>query len=183
MLHLSMEFNRYIIKTDGSESRGQEEAGCTRQTSELFTGSTAVKFVNALNKLPLQLSLSYQRLSMSNHIELATQEWRKSAPPILSTSHFDSGLMAPVRAPTLEKPPPWHLFTCLLNKLYLHCISNQRSEAGLYPWHEFSYKGPPSINNIFTCAPGFLTLLLSGKSVCVCVCVRGCVCVCPPPRL
>ena len=52
-----------IIKTHGSESRGQEEAGCMRQTSKLFTGSTAVKFVNALNKPPLKLSLSYQRLS------------------------------------------------------------------------------------------------------------------------
>ena len=40
-----------IIKTHGSESRGQEEAG-TRRTSELFTGSTTVKLVNALNKPP-----------------------------------------------------------------------------------------------------------------------------------
>ena len=48
------------IKTHGSESRGQEEAGRTRQTSELFTGSTGLKFVNALNKPPLKLSLSYQ---------------------------------------------------------------------------------------------------------------------------
>ena len=40
------------IKTHGSESRGQEEAGCTRRTSELFTRSTALKFVNALNKPP-----------------------------------------------------------------------------------------------------------------------------------
>ena len=31
-----------------------------RQMSELFTGSTAVKFVNTLNKLPSKLSLSYQ---------------------------------------------------------------------------------------------------------------------------
>ena len=31
--------------------------------SELFTGSTALKLVNALNKPPLKLSLSYQRLS------------------------------------------------------------------------------------------------------------------------
>ena len=41
-----------IIKTHDSESRGQEEAGRTRRTSELFTRSTALKFVNALNKLP-----------------------------------------------------------------------------------------------------------------------------------
>ena len=47
-----------IIKTHDSESRGQEEAGCTRQMSVLFTGSTGVKFVNALNKPPLKLSLS-----------------------------------------------------------------------------------------------------------------------------
>ena len=51
------------IKTHDSESRGQEEAGHTRRMSVLFTGNTAVKFVNALNKLPLTLSLSYQRLS------------------------------------------------------------------------------------------------------------------------
>ena len=49
-----------IIKTHDSESRGQEEAGRTRRMSVLFTGSTGVKFVNALNKPPLQLSLSYQ---------------------------------------------------------------------------------------------------------------------------
>ena len=42
----------YVIKTHDSESRGQEEAGRTRRTSELFTRSTALKFVNALNKPP-----------------------------------------------------------------------------------------------------------------------------------
>ena len=46
------------IKTHGSKSQGQE-AGHTRQTSELFTGSTSVKFANALNMLLLKLSLSY----------------------------------------------------------------------------------------------------------------------------
>ena len=51
------------IKTHDSESRGQEEAGRMRRMSVLFTGSTAVKLVNALNP-PLKLSLSYQRLSM-----------------------------------------------------------------------------------------------------------------------
>ena len=52
------------IKTHDSESRGQEEAGHTRRMSVLFIDSTGVKFVNALNKPPLKLSLSYQRLSM-----------------------------------------------------------------------------------------------------------------------
>ena len=52
-----------MIKTHDSELRGQEEAGHTQQMSALFTRSTAVKFVNALNKLPLKLSLSYQGLN------------------------------------------------------------------------------------------------------------------------
>ena len=41
-----------MIKTHGSESRGQEEAGRTRQMSVLFTRSTAMKLVNTLNKPP-----------------------------------------------------------------------------------------------------------------------------------
>ena len=52
-----------VIKTHDSELRGQEEAGRTQRMSVLFTGSTGVKFVNALNKLPLKLSLSYQGVS------------------------------------------------------------------------------------------------------------------------
>ena len=41
------------IKTHGSESRGQEEAAVRdKRASELFTRSTALKFVNALNKPP-----------------------------------------------------------------------------------------------------------------------------------
>ena len=40
------------IKTHDSESWGQEEAGRMQRTSELFTGSTGLKFVNALNKPP-----------------------------------------------------------------------------------------------------------------------------------
>ena len=51
------------IKTHDSESRGQEEAGRMRRMSVLFTGSTGVKFVNALNKPPLKLLLSYQGLN------------------------------------------------------------------------------------------------------------------------
>ena len=52
------------IKTHDSESRGQEEAGlCDEPVIINFTGSTAVNFVNALNKPPLKLSLSYQGLS------------------------------------------------------------------------------------------------------------------------
>ena len=55
--------NHYKLCWYDSESRGQEEADRTRQMSVLFTGSTGVKFVNALNKPQLKLSLSYQGLS------------------------------------------------------------------------------------------------------------------------
>ena len=57
------DFSILSIKTHNSESQDQKEAGCTQRMSELFTGSTTLKFVNALNKLPLKLSLSYQGLS------------------------------------------------------------------------------------------------------------------------
>ena len=40
------------IKAHGSESQGQEEAGHMQRMSELLTGSTTMKFVNALNKPP-----------------------------------------------------------------------------------------------------------------------------------
>ena len=53
----------HIIKTHDNESRGKEEADHTQRISELFTYSTAVKFTNTLNKLPLKLSLSYQGFS------------------------------------------------------------------------------------------------------------------------
>ena len=62
-MNIKINICTYLIKTHDSESRGQEEAGRTRRMSVLFTGSTALKFVNALNKPPLKLSLSYQRLS------------------------------------------------------------------------------------------------------------------------
>ena len=58
-----MKLRLQVIKTNDSESRGQEEAGHTRRTSELFTRSTAVKFVDALNQPPLKLLLSYLGLS------------------------------------------------------------------------------------------------------------------------
>ena len=52
------QYRYHQIKTHDSELRGQEEAGRMRQTSELFTGSTALKLLNALNKPPLKLSLN-----------------------------------------------------------------------------------------------------------------------------
>ena len=49
--HITFYINTYI-KTHDSELRGQEVAGHMRRTSELFTGSIGLKFVNTLNKLP-----------------------------------------------------------------------------------------------------------------------------------
>ena len=43
-------------KTHNSELWGQEEAGHTQQTSELFTHGTAVKLANTLNKPLWKLS-------------------------------------------------------------------------------------------------------------------------------
>ena len=40
-----------------------------------------------------------------------------------------ANLMAHTRGPHLKKPSPWHQFTRLLNKWYLHCIQNRLSEA------------------------------------------------------
>ena len=100
------------IKTHDSESRGQEEAGRTRRMSVLFTHSTGVKFVNALNKLQLKLSLSYQGLSTSNYIESVTQQWRKSVPPILSTSRCEfNGTHSCAHARKTIPLAPIHLFT------------------------------------------------------------------------
>ena len=82
--------------------------------SVLFTGSTGVKFVNALDSCHESYRLVIKDSARSNYIESATQQWRKSAPPILSTSHCK--FYGAVCAPTLEKPSPWHLFTRLLNK-------------------------------------------------------------------
>ena len=48
----SLLITNFSIKTHDSESRGPEEAGRMQQTSELFTHSTALKFVKALNKPP-----------------------------------------------------------------------------------------------------------------------------------
>ena len=42
----------FYAHLDSRELQGQEEAGRTQRTSELFTGSTTLKFTKALNKLP-----------------------------------------------------------------------------------------------------------------------------------
>ena len=43
---------RLCIKSHDSESRGQEETGRMQRMSELLTGSTTLKLINALDNLP-----------------------------------------------------------------------------------------------------------------------------------
>ena len=63
---------------------------CEERMSYVFTGSTALKLVNTLNKMPIKsYFLVIKDSARSNCIESVTQKWRKSAPPILSTSHCE----------------------------------------------------------------------------------------------
>ena len=103
-----------IIKTHDSESRGQDEAGRMQRMSVLFMRSTAVRFVNALNKPPLKLQyrLVIKDSARSNYIESVTQQWRKLAPPILSTSHCEfNGAGSCTHARKTISKAPIHPFT------------------------------------------------------------------------
>ena len=61
--------------------------------------------------------ISRAQCVLTTYRESATQQWRKSAPPILSTSHWENYIiMVPDCAPTFEKPSTWHPFTCLLDR-------------------------------------------------------------------
>ena len=64
MVHAYSQIANYIITTSRlmvvSRGAKKNRSRPTRRTSELFTGSTAVKLVNALNNPPLKLSHSYQ---------------------------------------------------------------------------------------------------------------------------
>ena len=76
--------------------------------------------------------------------------------------------MAPVRVSMLEKPSPWHPFTRLLNKWYLHCVHIRSPEACPNRFCLFSYapyKVLPSINNIFTRASFFLFVSFSSHTI------------------
>ena len=50
--HLCTYNTPVVIKTHGSESRGQEETDLHDEPVSYFTGSTAVKLVNTLNNPP-----------------------------------------------------------------------------------------------------------------------------------
>ena len=99
-------------------------------------------------------------------IESVTQQWRKSAPPILSTSHCEFN-GARLCAHT-QKPSSWHPFTYLLNKWYVPSLCPELLTRNLsQSFLSISYApyiGFPSINDIFTCASFFLCFFLSFSS-------------------
>ena len=80
---------------------------------ELFTRTTALKFENAVTKPPRQLSpIVIQDSERSNYIELVTRQWRKSVPPILSTSHCEFyGIRSCAHARKTILLAPIHSFT------------------------------------------------------------------------
>ena len=153
------------FKTHGSESRGQEEAGRMQRMSELFRGSTAVNFVNTLNKPPLKLSLGYHGLSTFYHIELATQQWRKSVPIILSTSHckFNGTRSCTHIRKTIPQAPIRSFTKQIVPSLYQQ--SSTWSWLIFMAWVFYSYPINallPSI--IFLCASFFSCFFLSFSS-------------------
>ena len=114
----------------------------------LFTCSTAAKFVNAPNKPPLKLLLSYQGLS--NYIESVTQQWRKLAPPILSTNHCEfNGACWCAHTRKIIPLAPIHLFT---RQIVLY----RQSAINCTAFPLAPYKLPPSINNILRARHFFL---------------------------
>ena len=54
-MHMTKKQLRLRIKTHDAELQGQEEVGHMQRRSVLFTCSTTVRFVYALNKSPLKL--------------------------------------------------------------------------------------------------------------------------------
>ena len=82
--------------------------------SELFTCSTALKFVNALAKCHESYQLVIKVSAHSNYIESVTRQWRKPAPPILSTSHCE--FYGTRSCAHTQKQSPWHPFIRLLDE-------------------------------------------------------------------
>ena len=87
----------------------------------------------------------------SNHIESATQQWRKSVPPILSTSHYE---LRPFVCPCSRNHPlntnsPVYYTN---GTFIVSTIVSQQLVQIVFTGFLFGhYKGLPSINNIFTC--------------------------------
>ena len=97
----------------------------------------------------------------SNYIESVTQQWRKSAPPILSNSQCEFN--GAVCAPTLEKPSPWHLFTHLLNFNVSRIVELKSFDIHYMSFPHESYKLLPDHKNILG-ARQFFFLFLSFSS-------------------
>ena len=119
-----------------------------------------MKLASALISRRKSYHLVIKDSACSNHIESATQQWKKSAPPILSTSYCEF-----IHVPTLKKPSPWHQFTRLLNKylastFIVSIIISPKLVQIVFTGILYEcYKGLPSFNNIFTCVSFFLVCL------------------------
>ena len=132
--------------------------------SELFTGSTSLKFVNALNKPPWKLyRLVINDSALSNHIELATQLWRKSVPPILSTRYCEfNGARSCAHTRKTFPVAPIHLFTKQIASTFnVSKIVDQKS----FDIHDTSfphapYKLLPSIKNILGAHASFFSCFI-----------------------
>ena len=89
----------------------------------------------------------------SNHIELATQQWRKSAPPILSTSHCKfNGARSCAHTRKTIPLAPIHPFT----KQIVPLLCPESFVQIVFPSSLcVPYKGLPSTKNIFMHASFF----------------------------
>ena len=120
---------------------------------------TALKLVNALNKPPLKLSLSYQGLSTFQLYRISSPTMEKSAPPIPSASQCEfNGAHSCAHTQKTITLAPIHLFT---KQMVPPLCPESLTQSSL---RSFSvvlcsyvpYKGLPSINIIFMCALFFL---------------------------
>ena len=92
----------------------------------------------------------------SNHTESTTKQWRKSAPPILSTSHCEfNGARLCIHAQKTIPLAPIHSFTkqiFIVSTIVYPNFMDIIFIDSLY----VPYKRLPSINNIFTRVSSFL---------------------------
>ena len=113
-----------------------------------------MNFVNALNKPPV-----IKNSACSNHIELATQQWRNQRHQfvILSTFHCEfNGARSCSHAQKIIPLAPTHSFNSIF--IVSTIIDLKLVDIHGMSFSQIPYKCPPSINNIFTRMLFFLFL-------------------------
>ena len=118
-----------------------------------------MKLVNAPNSHHESYRLVINYSACSNHIESTTQQWRKLAPPILSTSHCEfNGTRSCAHAqnhPLSTNTPVYYTNSTFI----VSTIVSQQLVQIVFTGFLFGrYKGLPSMNNIFTCTSFFLII-------------------------